>query len=325
MSATANGSNGHKITKYWQLDGNGQATEITEVEASDTQSLVWIQLSVTTARRYFKKNTIATPELDKILTEKNPRPRTMLLNDSLIGIFRGINFNKGCAPEDMISIRLWLHENKIITIQRYKSKTLKEIQEALAAGAGPKSTCEFLEFFLESISVNSSEAIAKLGDRLDILEDTPRRKIAKSEEDVLGDMQRRIILLRRYLIPQREAIARIPIDKLSWLHDFSALQLRALIDTNMRMIEDLDAERDRARVITDSIFSKGQESINQKMYLLSIIAVIFMPLGFIAGVFGMNLGGLPGLEYKHGFLIVCLLMVVLFVIQLVYLRFKRWI
>ncbi len=315
----------HKKTKFWEFDGNGQASEINEQQSQDSQNLVWIQLTVTSAKQYFKKYADIPPTVAEILTTKNPRPKTIVLHDSLIGIFRGVNFNKGCAPEDMISVRIWLHQNKIITIQRHKSVTLNEVEHALKMGAGPKNSAEFLQYFLEIISDKSTESIAKPGDRLDALENSLDGKLTKEDHSALNDMQKRIILLRRYLIPQREAIARIPIDRISWLHDFSALQLREIIDTNLRMIEDLDAERDRSRVIADSIFSKAQESINQKMYLLSIIAVIFMPLGFIAGVFGMNLGGIPGLNYKFGFMIVCVTMFVLFLLQLIWLKFKRWI
>jgi zinc transporter len=313
-----------KGAKFWELDGTGCGTEVTEEHAKASKSLIWMQLTTTAAKKIF--NATDTPTtIREILTKKDPRPRTIALQDSLIGIYRGINFNKGESPENMISIRIWLHKNKIITIQRKKSATLNEIEQAFKQGIGPKDSAEFLQEFLEIISDKSTETLSKLGDKLDALEQKLNSGSAKVEQNSINDMQRRIILLRRYLIPQREAIARIPIGKISWLSSFGLLQLQEISNTNLRMIEDLDAERDRARIISEGISNKAQESINQKMYLLSIVAVIFMPLGFLAGVFGMNLGGIPGLDYKFGFTIVCILMFALFLIQIVFLKYKRWI
>lgn len=93
------------------------------------------------------------------------------------------------------------------------------------------------------------------------------------------------------------------------------MELREIEGTNLRLVKDLDAERDRGRAIYEGIVSKTQACINQKMYLLSIVA----------GVFGMNLGGIPGVEYRHWFMIVCLIMVLLFSMKIAYLKIMKWI
>ncbi|MDF1796384.1 MAG: CorA family divalent cation transporter [Coxiellaceae bacterium] len=315
----------HNKIKCLEFDGKGGAREVGVDVFDSSDKLVWLQLTATSAKRYFKQKTDIPPIISEILTAKATRPRTIAIDDSLIAIFRGINFNRGCSPENMISVRMWLHGNRIITIQRHKSVTIKELEHALAVNVGPCNTTEFLIAFLDIISDKSAEAIAKLGLQLDALENQLEEKLSPTLQYSLNEMQRQIIMLRRYLIPQREAITRIPVNKISWLDNVNSMELREIADTNLRLVEDLDAERDRSRVIYEGIVSKTQAGINQKMYLLSIVAVVFMPLGFLAGVFGMNLGGLPGLNYKHGFMIVSLIMLALFGLQLVYLKIKKWI
>lgn len=310
--------------KFFELNGQGGAHVISEDEANKSTKIIWVQLTVNAAKSYFKQLGNVPSMISSMLTAKATRPRTMVYCNSLVGFFRGVNMNKGSAPEDMITIRLWLHENRIITIQRTKSVTLEDLERLFVADAGPKNTAEFLGDFLTIITSKTSEATAKLGDTLDEFESSLADRYGASDHESLNDMQRRVILLRRYLIPQRDAIAHIPVNKISWLNSENTPELREITDTNQRIIEDLDAERDRCRAIYDALVFKAQDAINQKMYLLSIIAVIFMPLSFVAGAFGMNVGGIPGLTYKHGFLIVCSAMVLVLIFQVIILKMKKW-
>ena len=68
-----------------------------------------------------------------------------------------------------------------------------------------------------------------------------------------------------------------------------------------RLVEDLDAARDQATLLQEEVFAIQNEAINDRMYLLAIISAIFLPLGFLTGLFGINIGGMPGVEDPHAF------------------------
>jgi zinc transporter len=116
---------------------------------------------------------------------------------------------------------------------------------------------------------------------------------------------------------------RLPYDKLSWLPNADQMYLRDLADSMVRYAEDLDAVRERARVIQDNITNQLTEKVNNKMYILSIIAIIFMPASFITGIFGMDIE-VPGATNKHTFYILCSIIVVLSVGLFVWFRRKKW-
>jgi zinc transporter len=117
----------------------------------------------------------------------------------------------------------------------------------------------------------------------------------------LAELRRQVVSLRRFLAPQREALSRLHSARLSWLDDDERARLRETSNQLTRYVEDLDAVRDRAGVTHEQIESHLSEQLNRRMYVLSIIAAIFLPLGFLTGLLGVNLGGIPGANSELAF------------------------
>jgi zinc transporter len=140
----------------------------------------------------------------------------------------------------------------------------------------------------------------------------------------LASMRRQSISFRRYLAPQREAFNRLYNEKTSWLNDMDRLQLREIADRTTRFVEDLDEVRDRAAVTHEELGSRLAEQLNKRMYVLSIVAAIFLPLGFVTGLLGINVGGIPGAENKSAFLVVCAMLGVVALGIGVLFKFKKW-
>ena len=95
-------------------------------------------------------------------------------------------------------------------------------------------------------------------------------------------------------------------------------------DRTLRFVEDLDSARDRAAVAQDELNSRLSEQMNKTMYVLSLVAGIFLPLGLLTGLLGINVGGMPGIESAWAFSIVCLVLVVTAISQMLFFRRKGW-
>ena len=92
----------------------------------------------------------------------------------------------------------------------------------------------------------------------------------------------------------------------------------------MRHLEDLDAIRERAAVTQEELQSRLAEQQNIRMYVLSIVAAIFLPLGFLTGLLGINVGGIPGSDNPSAFVIFVLILASLLALQVLYFRKKKW-
>jgi zinc transporter len=140
----------------------------------------------------------------------------------------------------------------------------------------------------------------------------------------LSSVRRQIVALRRYLAPQRDALARLITERSPLINDLVQMQLRELTDRMTRYIEDLDEARDRASVTHEELLNRLAELTNRRMYLLTMVAAIFLPLSFITGLLGINVGGIPGADDRHAFLAVIGLLAVISVAQWLYFRWRKW-
>jgi zinc transporter len=246
------------------------------------------------------------------------------MGNGLLLTLRGINPNPGTDPEDMVAVRLWSDGRRIITTRRRRLSAAAEISVELDNGRGPRDASEFVESLTDKMVQRMSDVIDDIGDEVDDLEEKVLTMESHELRPIIAEMRRNAIGLRRYLAPQREAVSRLYSEKLDWLSEMDRSRLRESADRTTRYIEDLDMARERAVVVQEELSSRLSEKMDRTMYILSIVAAIFLPLGFLTGLLGVNIGGIPGAEDQNSFLIFNLLLVCIVMLQLWLFRFKKW-
>ncbi len=318
-----------KVNIY-SLDRNGFAQTIIP-EAFDwfkikqENVLVWVHLDLTVAEKFLQQHMLVSETIIDMLCAHETRPRVLIFDNSMLASFRAINLNTGQNPEDMTSIRMWLSEQLIITVKRRTPYSVIEIQRMLTQGQGPKCTSDFLSVLLTHITTHTDQLLDEYDQKLDQIEQDVKNEKPIILADRVNEICKKIIRIRRYILPQREAILAISAHKLTWLDDDDIFDLRQTLDSNIRLLEDLDAMKDRSLIIQAQIHSYEQNQINKRMYILSLVSVIFIPLGFITGLLGINVAGIPGSEHRHGFLIVCILLVIIMVVHIFIMRKIKWV
>ena len=140
----------------------------------------------------------------------------------------------------------------------------------------------------------------------------------------LSSIRMKAIKIRRHLAPQREALFELKSLTAKWMSDMDRRSVHESYNRTVRAVEELDAVRERAQIIKDEISSGLSEKLNRNTYVLSLIAAIFLPLGFLTGLFGINIGGLPGVNNAQAFGIFCLAMGILVALQIVIFKKLKW-
>ena len=130
--------------------------------------------------------------------------------------------------------------------------------------------------------------------------------------------------MRRYIAPQRDVLFRLYSEHPEWISDKLKEHLRELSERTTRFVEDLDSARDRAAITHEELHSRLSEQMNKTMYLLSIVAAIFLPLGLVTGLLGINVGGIPGTENKLAFWIVTFFIILIAFILIGLFRRVKW-
>ena len=313
------------------LDRNGSAKELSYDDINGNQlpnnGILWVHFDYSSqmAKDWIRnKSGIDSVAVDALLTEET-RPRTTILNDSFLIALRGVNLNPNSKPEDMVSIRLFISDNLIITTKRRNLLSVDEIIDSLKKGVGPKFSSEFLNELTYRVTSRMENVIGELEDRTDFLEESlVDFKDLKFRSELLA-IRRETIILRRYLFPQKEAISKLYHDKVTWLDEYEKLELRETNDQVMRYIEELDTIKDKVALIQEDLANKLSEQMNKKMYVLSIISVIFLPLSFLTGLLGINVGGIPGAENENAFYIFVGILALIVSTQLIIFKKNRWI
>lgn len=281
--------------------------------AHDPSSAEWIERHLGYLDRPIRSALIA----------EETRPRALPIETGLMLILRAINTNPGAEPEDMVSLRMWIDPARIVSLSRRPLASVAEVAEEIAAGRGPSRAGAFLCRLLDRLGASIETEISALVEETDALEDDVLRAQTPQLRGRITDARQRVVDLRRYLAPQRDALAVVAAARFGWLDKSDRRSLAELHDRMIRHVEELDATRDRLVVIRDELQHAQAERLNRNLYFLSVISAVFLPLGFLTGLMGINLAGMPGAEGEAAFWIFAGVLVVVVVVQVLVLRWLR--
>jgi zinc transporter len=313
------------------LDGKGGAKKLdwSGVRAwTPADGALWLLLDYTLpdVAEWLDKDSKVDPLMREALVEEDPRPRAIVHGDDLFLIVRGINMNQDSTPEDMISVRCWIETHRVITMRHRLSRTLKSLAIDVERGVGPRDAADVAARLVERVVEHVTTRVDQLGDAISACEDELIVETPKGDlRGRLADHRRRTIALRRFLAPQREATAKLAlIDRLPWFDQTHRDRIAEAANQMARTVEELDAARDRAAVTQEELASRLTEMTNRRLYVLSIITAVFLPLGFVCALLGVNIGGIPFKSEDWAFWVLCGLFVVGVGLQLWYFRKRGW-
>ena len=307
--------------------GSGEALDWAKIDNWDPgQGLLWIHLdSIIDETRAWLENKSGLSQITiESLLDRETRPRNLVSDEGLLLILRGVNCNSGEDPEDMVAIRMLLSEQRIITIRYRRVMAIQDVTEAINANKGPCSAGDFLVLVAQRIADRMGDVVADLDENMDELEDSVLTAEIFALRSRLADLRRKGIGLRRYIAPQRDVLFRLMQERTSLLNDVDRAYLREVAERTARFVEDIDSARDRASITQEELNNKLSEQMNRAMYTLSIVAAIFLPLGLLTGLLGINVGGIPGAEYKWAFLLVVVILAAIAVGLIIWFRKIKW-
>lgn len=275
--------------------------DLSDIAASD--SYIWLHFDVN------------DPALEGWLTDKVPhtiatallqsetRPRCDRIEEGLILNLRGVNMNPGASADDMVSVRLWVTQGLIISARIRKIWAVDAIRQQMDAGRASATVAAFLTELAYGLTKRIEKVSLGLVEDTDELEEHALAPSGSLARDLAG-LRQSVIKLRRFVRPQSEAIAELSSGAVWPLDVHCASLLSETSNMTVRTVEELDSTSDRLQAIQEHLDVLHASALGRNSYVLSVVAAIFLPLGFLTGLFGINVGGMPGVEAAHGFWIV---------------------
>ncbi len=287
----------------------------------------WLHMcAIQSSSRDFVENyTDLDPIIVDAMLADETRPRALVKDDGVLIVLRAMNLHKGEDPEDMISIRIWLGDNKIITTRRRDIKAIDDIVGFIQNGDVPASPGDFLIMITDRVFERMEPFFVDLEDRISKAEEL----LASGQEDdmVAEDasiVRKRTAIFTRYVTPQKKVLETLLSVNCRWLSEEHKEHLTESLDRVTRYVEELNELRERSQILNDEINNAHGRRLNDITYIFSVAATIFLPLGFLTGLLGVNVGGIPGLDSEYGFWVFTGVCAVIIIIQVALFKKLKW-
>ena len=264
------------------------------------------------------------PVARRALAAAEGRPGVHPFDEALLVTLRGVNLNQGMAPEDMVTLRMWLEPSRVIVVRHHRVRALEDVLRSFESDGAPRDASDLLLRIVNGLLGRISRFVEALEDEVDALEDRFLDEGDDPERGELADLRRRVMLARRHLVPERDALIRMHHEKLPVLLHAHLRSYRDAAGRMTRYADDLEVQRERAILMHEELVARESERMNTRMYLFTVIAGVFLPLTFLTGLLGINVGGIPGSDNPGAFLLVSGICAALGVGSFLLLRFSRW-
>ena len=304
---------GNFVIFAYEFDGKGGSKPLTGKDVDKkikAKQLAWVHLDANAkgTAPWLRENVnyLDSIIIDALLAEET-RPRVTFFDKGAMIILRGMNLQENSNPEDMISLRLWIDENRIISIKRRPLKAVQDVRDVLESGKGPKNAGEFLALLGQRLFERMQPVLFEMSDQIDDIEADMLEKVKSTHRNKVNEVRRKALIFKRYISPQKDVMMALRNADLPWISQLTSRRFQENQDRLTRYLEDLDSLRERAQIIKEEFTTIISDKMNRNTYALSLIAGIFLPLGFLTGLLGINVGGMPGVNSDYAFWIVVVL------------------
>jgi zinc transporter len=291
----------------------------------ETGDLLWVHLdrNAEGVADWLRDDLGLSPATIDAITSNQNRPRAFREGNALATILRGINGDDD-GTDDMVAMQIWADASHVVTLRRRRMRAPKDVLAEIEARAGAITVGDLVTRLVEQTVDHIGEVILDMNDRIDQLESRCEREPIDTVLTAISQIRRKCLALKRHMSPQHDALIHIVRDAPEWLSEDNRAAIRETIDQLHHYLEDIDVSKESALLLQDDLNNRAAAQTNKASYLLSIVAGVFLPLSFITGVLGMNVGGMPGTASHTAFWITCGLMGVLAVAQIAAFRKWRW-
>lgn len=323
----------HALLYLCDLPAQQTCKEHCQTYRDSGESALWLHLCAVSpeTRQWLETQTDLDPLLIDALLADDTRPRFLGRKDGILLNLRTTGTHgpgpggteDSEADEEMISIRLWATNSHILTFRRRDNPALLRLQSAIARGEGPRNSGQFIARLLEEITNDIGQLMTTLEDRITESEIHLADGNYQACHDI-APIRRTVTHLSHYLGPQSVAIHRFLAAQPAWVNEMEHASLVESDDDHTRHVEDLASVRDRAVILTEELRTLQANRLNSITYLFSVAATIFLPLSFLTGLLGVNLGGIPGTGSSQAFWIFVGACIILIAAQVILFKKLKW-
>ena len=255
------------------------------------------------------------------------RPKVEVYDDYIFIVVKMMRYDEQNEELDVEQLSIILGENYVITFQEKEGDVFDRLRENMKKWKGRlrKKGADYLAYALvDAVVDHYFLVLEQFGDEIEVMED---RVFVDPDPEMVSEIQRMkgdMIYIRKAVWPLRESISLLMRDETPFISSDSQIFLRDLYDHTIQVIDTVETFREMVSSLLDVYLSSISNRMNEVMKVLTIIATIFIPLTFIAGIYGMNFEHMPELKMSWAYPAIWVVFVIVSIVMVIYFRRKKW-
>jgi zinc transporter len=291
-------------------------TWFNQAQSDESDEFIWLHfdLSKATTQKWMQTNLNLPEVFFEALGEGSRSTRIENASDNLIAVINDVDFRFSFEPSEIST--LWVNVNKkaLISARTHPLRTIDQLRVSVKSGAEFNTAVSLLIHLFKNQCDVIVNIVRDVTLQVDNIEDSLLSNTVKSKRVDLGKLRRLLVRLKRLLAPEPSALFRLLHEPPKWIEQNDLLELRQATEEFALVIRDLSDLQERIKLLQEEITAQVGEQTNQSLFTLTIVTVLALPINIIAGLFGMNVGGIPLAQNSSGFPIIIAIVIAFTVI-----------
>jgi zinc transporter len=288
------------------IDGDGALRWLQTHEAGTNPEFVWLHFNLahTGSLPWLHAHAGLADAFFEMLGDGLHSTRIERTEQSLLAVINDVHFDFSFEPSDISTLFVHVEPHLVITARQQPLRSVDKLREAVKRGQPLRSAADLLEQLMRAQADVLVEIVRGVTERIDRIEDELLANRLDHKRARLGALRRLLVRLQRLLAPEPAALFRLLQHPPPWIAEFDVQTLREASEEFSVVLRDMSTLQERIKLLQEEIAAQVNEDNNRSLFVLTIVTVLALPINIIAGLLGMNVGGVPLAQHAHGFWIV---------------------
>jgi len=290
----------------------------------DAQGFIWLHFNLNDAMAvpWMQANLPLAPEYFEAMQAGSRSTRIEDAADHLVAVINDVSYEFSFEPSEIASLYMTVSERLAVSARSHPLRSIDRLRQAVKDGCRFDSSMALLNHLMHDQGDVLVRIVRDATQQVDGIEDSLLQGRLQHKRGDLGKLRRVLVRLQRLLAPEPGALFRLLRQPPRWISAEDLDELRQSTEEFSLVLRDLAALQERIKLLQEEIAAQVGEQTNRSVFTLTVVTVLALPINIIAGLLGMNVGGIPMADNSHGFLVIALI-VLSFTVVAGWFAFRR--
>jgi len=297
--------------------GPGKAVHTPEaqawIQAPTAGFCLWLHFNLANAasKRWMQEYLPYSQQFLEFLEDETISTRVELVDNVLMAVINDVLYDFRYDPESVSNLWVCVQSGIIVTARARPLRSIDRLRACVRSGDWFRSSVEVLAHLMRDQADVLVRVLRGTSLRIDAIEDNLLAPRIRSNRTEIGKLRRLLVRLQRLLAPEPAALFRLLNRPPDWATAEDLADLRQSVEELSTSVSDMASLTERARLLQEELVAQTNEQANRNLFVLTMVTVLALPINILAGLFGMNVGGIPFAQHKMGFWIILAIITVI--------------